>query len=238
MTHHARNDKKMSNFAFTYANKLNTKHIMTPKEIRNNRLAEKMIKNLKRRNFEAIYCPTAAEAVEKISAMMPDGSTVTWGGSMTIRDMGLTAALHKRALKVLDRDLAADRDEAQRIYREAFSADFYLSSVNAISEDGVIVNIDGNGNRVAAITFGPKKVIFVVGLNKVAQDVNAALARARSTASPINAARFDIKTPCQVDGVCHNCNSPESICNYIHFMRNSHPAGRHTVVLVGEDLGY
>ena len=238
MTHHARNDKKMSNFAFTYANKLNTKHIMTPKEIRNNRLAEKMIKNLKRRNFEAIYCPTAAEAVEKISAMMPDGSTVTWGGSMTIRDMGLTAALHKRALKVLDRDLAADRDEAQRIYREAFSADFYLSSVNAISEDGVIVNIDGNGNRVAAITFGPKKVIFVVGLNKVAQDVNAALARARSTASPINAARFDIKTPCQVDGVCHNCNSPESICNYIHFMRNSHPAGRHTVVLVGEELGY
>ena len=238
MTHHARNDKKMSNFAFTYANKLNTKHIMTPKEIRNNRLAEKMIKNLKRRNFEAIYCPTAAEAVEKISAMMPDGSTVTWGGSMTIRDMGLTAALHKRALKVLDRDLAADRDEAQRIYREAFSADFYLSSVNAISEDGVIVNIDGNGNRVAAITFGPKKVIFVVGLNKVAQDVSAALARARSTASPINAARFDIKTPCQVDGVCHNCNSPESICNYIHFMRNSHPAGRHTVVLVGEELGY
>ena len=228
----------MSNFAFTYANKLNTKHIMTPKEIRNNRLAEKMIKNLKRRNFEAIYCPTAAEAVEKISAMMPDGSTVTWGGSMTIRDMGLTAALHKRALKVLDRDLAADRDEAQRIYREAFSADFYLSSVNAISEDGVIVNIDGNGNRVAAITFGPKKVIFVVGLNKVAQDVSAALARARSTASPINAARFDIKTPCQVDGVCHNCNSPESICNYIHFMRNSHPAGRHTVVLVGEELGY
>ena len=238
MTHHARNDKKMSNFAFTYANKLNTKHIMTPKEIRNNRLAEKMIKNLKRRNFEAIYCPTAAEAVEKISAMIPDGSTVTWGGSMTIRDMGLTAALHKRDLKVLDRDLAADRDEAQRIYREAFSADFYLSSVNAISEDGVIVNIDGNGNRVAAITFGPKKVIFVVGLNKVAQDVSAALARARSTASPINAARFDIKNPCQVDGVCHNCNSPESICNYIHFMRNSHPAGRHTVVLVGEELGY
>ena len=237
MTHHARNDKKMSNFAFTYANKLNTKHIMTPKEIRNNRLAEKMIKNLKRRNFEAIYCPTAAEAVEKISAMMPDGSTVTWGGSMTIRDMGLTAALHKRALKVLDRDLAADRDEAQRIYREAFSADFYLSSVNAISEDGVIVNIDGNGNRVAAITFGPKKVIFVVGLNKVAQDVNAALARARSTASPINAARFDIKTPCQVDGVCHNCNSPESICNYVHFLRNS-PGRRHTVILVGEDYGY
>lgn len=211
---------------------------MTPKEIRNERLAQKMIKNLKRRNFETFYCPTAAEAVEKVSSLIPDGSSVTWGGSMTIRDMGLTAALHKRNLNILDRDQAADRDEAQRIYRAAFDVDYYLSSVNAISEDGVIVNIDGNGNRVAAITFGPKKVIFVVGLNKVAQDVNSALARARSTASPINAARFDIKTPCQIDGICHNCNSPESICNYIHFLRNSHPAGRHTVVLVGEDFGY
>lgn len=211
---------------------------MTPKEIRNELLAQKMIKNLKRRNFEAFYCPTAAEAVENVSSLIPDGSSVTWGGSMTIRDMGLTAALHKRDLDILDRDLAADRDEAQRIYRKAFSADYYLSSVNAISEDGVIVNIDGNGNRVAAITFGPKKVILVVGLNKVTQDVESALARARSTASPINAARFDIKTPCRADGTCHNCNSPESICNYIHFMRNSHPAGRHTVVLVGEDLGY
>ena len=211
---------------------------MTPKEIRNGQLAQKMIKNLKRRNFEAFYCPTAAEAVERISAMIPDGSSVSWGGSMTIRDMGLTAALHKRDLTLLDRDLAETREEAQRIYREAFSADYYLSSVNAISEDGVIVNIDGNGNRVAAITFGPKHVILIAGLNKVTQDVQSALARARSTASPINAARFDIKTPCRTDGTCHNCNSPESICNYIHFMRNSHPAGRHTVVLVGEDLGY
>ena len=211
---------------------------MTPKETRNERLAQKMIKNLQRRNFNALYCPTAGEAVEKVSAMIPDGSSVTWGGSMTIRDMGLTEALRKRDLNILDRDLTADRDEAQRIYREAFSADYYLSSVNAISEDGVIVNIDGNGNRVAAITFGPKRVILVIGLNKVAQDVSAAVARARSTASPINAARFDIKTPCQVDGTCHNCNSPESICNYISIMRNSHPAKRHIVVLVGEDLGY
>lgn len=211
---------------------------MTPKEIRNGMLAEKLMKNLRRRHFEAYYCPDSASAVEQVSALIPDGSSVTWGGSMTIRDMGLTKALHERNLRILDRDLAADRDEAQQIYRDAFSCDYYLSSVNAMSEDGVIVNIDGNGNRVAAITFGPKKVILVVGLNKVAQDVNAALARARSTASPINAARFDIDTPCRKDGVCHNCNSPESICNYIHFLRNSHPAGRHIVVLVGEELGY
>lgn len=210
----------------------------TPKEIRNNMLAERMLKSLKRRNFNAFYCPTAAEAIEKVSALIPNGSSVTWGGSMTIRDMGLTRRLKERDLIVLDRDDAASREEAQQIYREAFSCDYYLSSANAISEDGVIVNIDGNGNRVAAITFGPKNVILVIGLNKVAQDVNSALARARSTASPINAARFDINTPCRKDGVCHNCNSPESICNYIHFLRNSHPAGRHTVILVGEDLGY
>ena len=211
---------------------------MTPKEVRNQRLAERMIKNLNRRNMEACYCPTAAEAVKKVSELIADGSSVTWGGSMTIRDMGLPQALRDRGtLEVLDRDLIEDRAEVVRLYERAFTADVYLSSANAISEDGVIVNIDGNGNRVAAITWGPKKVIFVIGMNKVAQTVEAALARARSTASPINAARFDIKTPCQTDGVCHNCNSPESICNHVHFLRNS-PRGRHIVVLVGEDLGY
>ena len=211
---------------------------MTPKELRNERLAERMIKNLKRRNMEAFYCPTAAEAVKKVSELIADGSSVTWGGSMTIRDMGIPQALKDRAtLEVLDRDEVTDREEVVKIYERAFTADVYLSSANAISEDGVIVNIDGNGNRVAAITWGPEKVIFIIGLNKVAQTVEAALARARSTASPINAARFDIKTPCQVDGVCHNCNSPESICNYIHFLRNS-PHGKHTVILVGEAFGY
>ncbi|MCH5302827.1 MAG: lactate utilization protein [Prevotella sp.] len=211
---------------------------MTPTELRNKRLAERMIQNLKRRNMEAYYCATATEAVEKVSQLIEDGSTVTWGGSMTIRDMGIPQALRNRGtLEVLDRDLVTDREEVVKIYERAFTADVYLSSANAISEDGVIVNIDGNGNRVAAITWGPKTVIFVIGMNKVAQTVEAAIARARSTASPINAARFDIKTPCQTDGICHNCNSPESICNYIHFLRNS-PRGKHKVILVGESFGY
>ena len=211
---------------------------MTPKEQRNERLAERMIKNLKRRNMEAFYCKTAGEAVNKVSELIADGSSVTWGGSMTIRDMSIPQTLKNRGtLEVLDRDEVADRDEVVKIYERAFTADVYLSSANAISEDGVIVNIDGNGNRVAAITWGPKKVIFIIGINKVAQTVEAALQRARSTVSPINAARFDIKTPCQVDGVCHNCNSPECICNYVHFLRNS-PRGRHTVILVGEEFGY
>ena len=197
-----------------------------------------VVKNLRRRHMDAYYCATAEEAVGKVSELIGDGSSVTWGGTMTVRDLGIPDMLKKRdTLEVLDRDLATTPEERQAMYLRAFSADVYLTSANAISEDGVIVNIDGNGNRVAAITWGPKRVIFVVGLNKVAQNVEAALARARSTAAPINAARFDIKTPCQTDGVCHNCNAQESICNYVHFLRNS-PQGRHAVVLVGEDYGY
>lgn len=211
---------------------------MTPVEQRNALLAQRMIKNLNRRNMDAYYCPTAEEAIAKVMGLIPRGSSVSWGGSMTLRNMGLTRALHADGgYRLLDRDLAKDRAEAVEIYLQAFRADYYLSSANAISEDGVIVNIDGNGNRVAAITFGPQHVIFVIGLNKVAQTAEAALARARSTASPINTARFDINTPCKTDGVCHNCNSPECICNHIHFLRNS-PRRRHTVVLVGEGLGY
>ena len=211
---------------------------MTPKEIRNQRLAERMIKNLKRRNMEAFYCKTAKEATDKILEMIPNGSSITWGGSLTIREMGLPDILRQKGTyEVLDRDLVKDNEEKVKMYVRAFTANVYLSSANAISEDGVIVNIDGNGNRVAAITWGPQKVIFVIGLNKVAQTTDAALARARGTASPINAARFDINTPCHTDGICHNCNSAESICNYVHFLRNS-PRGRHSVILVGEDLGY
>ena len=211
---------------------------MTPQKQRNELLAQTIIKNLKRRHIEGFYCATAEEAVKKVSDLIADGSSVTWGGTMTVRDLGIPQYLKDRGtLEVLDRDLAETPEEKQSVYLKAFSADVYLSSANAISEDGVIVNIDGNGNRVAAITWGPKKVIFIIGMNKVAQTVEAALARARSTAAPINSARFDIKTPCQIDGVCHNCNSPESICNYVHFLRNS-PRGKHVVVLVGEDFGY
>lgn len=212
---------------------------MTPKEKRNQLLADSLIKNLHRRHIQACYCPTAAEAIQQVMGLIDKGNTVTWGGSMTIRDLGITRAVKERNdLNVIDREDATSPEEVREMYLKAFSADVYLTSANAISEDGVIVNVDGNGNRVAAITWGPKKVIFVVGLNKVAPTVEAALARARGIASPTNAMRFDIKTPCQTDGSCHNCNSPDSICSYVHFLRNSRQPGRHVVVLVGEDSGY
>jgi len=207
-------------------------------ETRNHLMAQKLIANLERRHFEAYYCPTAEEAKQKTMELMPEGSSVTWGGSMTIRDMGLPAALKEHNYEVYDRDEAQTGDDVGRIYRKAFSCDFYLSSANAISEDGIIVNIDGNGNRVAAIAWGPKRVIFLIGVNKVAQNVETALSRARSVASPINCLRFDKQTPCQNDGLCHNCMSKDSICNQFHFLRQSHPARRHVVILIGEHLGY
>ena len=211
---------------------------MSPIEIRNEKAAGKVIKNLARRNIEAFYCPTAREAVEKVLEMIPAGSSVTWGGSMSIRDIDIPAALANAGkYKVYDRDKAPDRAAATEIYLKAFSCDYYLSSANAITEDGVIVNIDGTGNRVAAITFGPRNVIFVIGMNKLTQNVDAALARARSLAAPVNTARFDIQTPCKLDGVCHNCLSDDCICNYIHYLRHS-PKGKHKVILVGESLGY
>ena len=211
---------------------------MSPIEIRNEKAAGKVIKNLARRNIEAFYCPTSREAVDKLLEMIPQGSSVTWGGSMSIRDIGIPAALADAGkYEVYDRDKAPDRAAATEIYLKAFSCDYYLSSANAITEDGVIVNIDGTGNRVAAITFGPRNVIFVIGMNKLTQNVDAALARARSLAAPVNTARFDIQTPCKLDGVCHNCLSDDCICNYIHYLRHS-PKGKHKVILVGESLGY
>lgn len=211
---------------------------MTPTEQRNRLLARKMIANLKKRHFDAYYCETEDEVLNKVKEIIPEGSTITWGGSMTIRDLGITTTLKNGPYKVYDRDDVSSPEDKLAIYRQAFDCDYYLSSANAITEDGVVINIDGNGNRVAAITWGPRRVILVVGMNKVCQDVASAMSRARSTAAPINATRFDINTPCLTDGVCHNCNSPQSICNYIHVMRNSHPAGRHIVILVGRNVGY
>ena len=211
---------------------------MTPIEQRNERLAQRMIKSLRQRHYDAYYCPDAEALREKVRELIPEGSTISWGGSMTIRDTGVTTMLKTGNWQVFDRDDVTTTEDKVRIYRKAFECDWYLSSVNAISEDGVIINIDGNGNRVAAITWGPEHVLLIVGMNKVCQNVDAAIRRARSTAAPINMARFQLQTPCQTDGCCHDCLSPDSICNYVSIQRMSHPARRHTVILVGESLGY
>nr|WP_308571247.1 lactate utilization protein [uncultured Prevotella sp.] len=206
--------------------------------IRNERLANKLINALKRRHYEAYYCENQSALLQQAGKLIPEGSSVTWGGSLTIRSTGLTEMLKKGNYQVYDRDAVTDPQEKLKIYRKAFECDYYLSSVNAMTEDGVIVNIDGNGNRVAALCWGPTHVLLVVGLNKICSDLDSAVKRARHTAAPINMSRFNYKTPCQMDGICHDCLSKDSICNYMAIQRLSHPAGRHIVLLVGESLGY
>lgn len=209
----------------------------TPTEARNELLAAKIIKGLQKRHMEGYFCKTSEEAIKKAQELISEGSSVTWGGSMSIRDMGLTKALIDGNYRVFDRDTSTE-SEMQQGMRDAFFMDWFISSSNAITEDGIMVNVDGLGNRVAAITFGPKNVLMVVGLNKVTQDVESAIKRARSTASPINAHRYDLNTPCHVDGTCHDCTVDGCICSCIHILRNSKIPNRVKVILVDEKLGY
>ena len=212
----------------------------TPLENRNDLLAARVVKSLQNRHFEAYYCKTSEEAVEKALSLLPEKESVTWGGSMTLEAIGLTKRLHECGrYRVLDRDKTSSFSEKHEAMRKAFFCDNYLTSVNAISEDGQMVNVDGNGNRVAAMAFGPKQVIVVAGMNKVVKTLDDAISRARNYASPINAQRVpNIATRCRSTGACEDCKSADCICTYIVTTRISRPAGRIKVILVGETLGF
>jgi len=181
----------------------------TPVEKRNEILGKSLVGKLNERHFEAYYCPTAKDALEKALTLVPEKSSVSWGGSMTIRDMGLTKAFHDGDFEVIDRDIAKSPEEMADLHRQALLTDYFITSTNAISEEGILVNIDGTGNRVAALCFGPKNVIVVCGINKVAPNLDTAVSRARNVAAPINAVRFMGKTPCVITGSCGNCTSPD-----------------------------
>ena len=209
-----------------------------PRELMNEKRGSNVVKNLEARNFEAYYCATGEEALKKALELIPEGASVSWGGSMTIRDLGLTKALHEGNYRVIDRDVYDSAEGKQKACLEAFGADFYLTSANGISEDGQLVNVDGNGNRIAALIYGPEHVLVIAGMNKVVKTAEDALVRARTIAAPMNQQRFLGKTPCTVTGMCGDCKSPDCICNQILTTRNGKPAGRIKVILVGEDLGY
>lgn len=209
----------------------------TPMERFFDKQGAKVVENLKRRHFDAYYCPTAEEAKKLVLSLIPEGDVVSWGGSETAAQLGLLDAV-KATHPVIDRDAAASPEERMELMRKALLCDTFLMSSNAISEDGQLFNIDGNGNRVAALVFGPKSVIVVAGMNKVVKTIDDARSRARNIAAPINAQRFDLDTPCSFTGSCADCLSTGSICASLLRTRISRPAGRIKVVLVGEVLGF
>ena len=210
----------------------------TPVQIRSDKLAEKVIKALNSRHFEAYYCPTKEAALEKALSLIPKDEVVSWGGSNTIKEIGLMSYVLENNYSVINRDLAKTPGERMELMRQALTCDTFLMSANAISEDGQLVNVDGNGNRVAAMIFGPKRVIVIAGINKIVKSETDAVVRARTISAPINAQRFDIKTPCHVTGTCEDCTTPDCICTYVVTTRISHPAKRIKVILVGEPIGY
>lgn len=212
---------------------------MTPKETFYKNQAKTIIENLKKRQMEGYYCPTRADAVQKAMELVAKDSSVTFGGSMTLSEAGIMDALHNRDdITFYDRSKAATPEEVQKIYREAFFCDYYFMSTNAITLDGELVNIDGNGNRVAALVFGPANVIIVCGMNKISTDIDEAIARVRNIAAPPNCNRLDRKTPCAITGKCGDCLSPDCICNHTVITRRSGTPGRIKVLFVGEELGY
>ncbi|MBR5420018.1 MAG: lactate utilization protein [Lachnospiraceae bacterium] len=202
---------------------------------RNELLAQKVIKGLESRNMSGIYAVDKEEALKKALELIPEGSTIGMGGCMSAREIGLVDELKNGNYDFIDRDLETDKRAAML---KTYDADIFLSSANALTEDGVIINIDGNSNRVSAIAQGPKKVIFIVGMNKVCSDVDGAMKRARNVAAPINAQRFGLSTPCAKTGSCFNCKSPDTICCQFLITRFSRHEGRITVILVNDDLGF
>lgn len=211
---------------------------MAPEQQRNDKLGEQLIKALKARHFDAYYCSTKQAAAQQIISLIPRKDIVSWGGSMTMEALGIIQQVKMEGWKVIDRDSAQDKEERIQLMRQAFLCDTYLTGTNAITEDGELVNVDGNGNRAAAMMFGPKSVIIACGMNKVVKDIPAALSRARNYAAPVNAQRFDIQTPCKLTGACADCKNAESICTYIVHTRLCKPAGRIKIVLIGENLGF
>lgn len=200
--------------------------------------AATIIKGLQKRNMEGYFCETGKEAVEKALSLMPEGSVISWGGSMSISECGLMDAIKEKDYTLIDRMAATTPQEKREIYAKTVMADYYLMSTNAITMDGELVNIDGFANRVACLCAGPENVIIIAGMNKVVYDVEAGLDRIKTKAAPANTTRLSKSTPCAKTGVCASCLSPDCICSQTVITRRSGIPGRIKVILVNEDLGY
>ncbi len=202
---------------------------------RNQLLAQKVIKGLESRNMKGYYAADKEEALQIALELIPENSSISMGGAMSAHEIGLVEALKEGNYNFIDRDATEDKRAAMLA---AYDADYFLTSANAMTEDGVMVNIDGNSNRVSAIAQGPKHVLVIVGMNKICDDVDGAMKRARNVAAPINAQRFGLSTPCAKTGSCMNCKSPDTICCQFLITRYSRHTDRIHVILVNDNLGF
>ena len=209
----------------------------TPKELYYTKRGNVLVKNLKSRHFDAYYCENKEKALEKALELIPEGASVGWGGAMSCQQIGLIDAVRQGKYTAYDREKCSTAEERDQCAKDAMFADVFLTGANAISLDGEMVNIDGMGNRVAAIVYGPKSVIVVAGMNKVEDHLEAAIERARTVAAPMNQQRFQLPNPCTVTGACADCKSVTCICNQILITRHCRPEGRIKFIIVGEDLG-
>ena len=197
-----------------------------------------LVKNLQSRHFDAYYCENREQALQKALELIPEGSVVGWGGALSAEQIGLMKALHAGNYRPIDRSLAKDQEERDRMMKEIMFGDVFITGANGLSLDGQMVNIDGTGNRVAATIYGPKSVIVVAGMNKVEDNLEAAINRARTIAAPMNNQRFGNDNPCSATGTCGNCKNERCICNQIVITRHCRPIGRIKFILVGEELGF
>ena len=209
-----------------------------PRKMYYHKRGEILVKNLKSRHFDAYYCENKKVALAKALELIPEGASVAWGGALTADQIGLTEAVRNGNYCVIDRSAARTPEEQKEIVKNWLFSDVFISGANALSLDGQMVSIDGTGNRVAAICYGPGMVLVVAGMNKVEDTLEAAIHRARTVAAPMNKQRFQNQTPCMVTGVCADCKSEASICNQIVITRNCRPVGRIKFIIVGEDLGF
>lgn len=200
---------------------------------------ERTAEALRKNGFYAVLCENSAQALGRIKEMIPDHADVCVGGSMTLFECGALELLRSGKYTFYDRYAdGLSREDIEEIFRKAFSCDTYLASANAVTEDGKIYNVDGNGNRVAAMIYGPRSVILIVGCNKIVENLDEARARVRCIAAPANAARLKLDTPCTVTGKCMDCRSEKRICAAETVLSFCKPKERIKVILVGEELGY
>ncbi len=211
---------------------------MTPKQNAFASAAEGIIRNLEKRGMEGYFYENSTACAAAIKEMLPENCTVSWGGSESLKESGIMDMLNAGNYRRIDRLTAKNPEQARELFAQTVMADYYFMGTNAITLDGELVNIDGNGNRVACLIHGPANVIVIAGMNKVVPTADMAVSRIRNFAAPPNAKRLNRQTPCLTSGRCGDCFAPECMCSQIVFTRRSSAKGRIKVFLVAETLGY